>query len=287
MPAIDTSAIRITPGQASAGHRDLSLLEIVQRVDGPAYLMRETEGPALTLSAVTGRPEPMLTREGAAAAAQMFCGCRTAGVVGPYDFDQWIVHQKYNPYRPFYRVGLVGPTSERLYVSAGAGEVFQRTTREQRVLNYVGSVVHWIYPTVLRRYPSFWSWSVWAVSLVGLTTAVAGLWLGIARSRASLRNRRGARISPFKGLLRWHHLLGLGVGTVLIAWILSGWLSVDHGLLFPTGNPSLSEIKAFRESSLPRAASGISLPLVRSLRGMSELRVDAVGGETFLSGYQR
>ncbi len=286
MPAIDMSLVRVTPARAAAELRHLRALEIIQGLDGPDYVMRGTTGSALAINAISGRLEAPLSRDQALSAAQAFCGCRPSGIAGPYAYDQWIVHQRFDPYRPFYRVGLAGPSSTLLYVSAKTGEVLQRTTRQQRVFNYAGSVVHWIYPTVLRKYPSLWSWTVWAISLAGITTAGAGLCLGVARSKASLTSRRKSGISPFKHLLRWHHLLGLTAGVVLLTWILSGWLSVDHGLLFPTGDATPAEVDAFQGMGLQQAASRVSLAVLQGFHRVSELQVNAVGGEAFLSGHR-
>jgi len=63
----------------------------------------------------------------AATVAERFSRTSTVGVSGPMEYDQWIVHQRFDPYRPFYRVRLNDDARTDLYVSARTGEVLQRT----------------------------------------------------------------------------------------------------------------------------------------------------------------
>ena len=67
------------------------------------------------------------------------------------EYDQWIVHQRFDPYRPFYRVRLNDDATTDLYVSARTGEVLQRTRFSERAWNWSGAVIHWIYFTPLRK----------------------------------------------------------------------------------------------------------------------------------------
>jgi len=38
-----------------------------------------------------------------------------------------------------------------------------------------------------------------------------------------------------------HHILGLFAATFVLMWIFSGWLSMDHGLLFSRGQLPVAE----------------------------------------------
>jgi hypothetical protein len=52
----------------------------------------------------------------------------------------------------------------------------------------------------------------------------------------------GARwASPYRGWHALHHWLGLWCGLFVLTWLLSGWLSLDDGLLFSKGRPSAAE----------------------------------------------
>ena len=170
-------------------------------------------------------------------------------------------------------------------MSDRTGEALQVTTRVQQVANYAGSIVHWIYPTILRRHPAAWSYTVWAISLVGIAMTIASIVLGCTRSWSSLRNARKPGISPFRRLFRLHHVLGLGAGFFLLTWILNGWLSVDHGILFPTGKPTVAEVDAFRGEPLEDAAGQVTLPDLAIARAQSSLEINAVQGHAVLTGY--
>ena len=111
------------------------------------------------------------------------------------------------------------------------------TTRYQRVWNYVGSVAHWIYPTVLRSNWAAWDKVVWTLSLVALVAAISGVVLGFIRIKVSPAGIR----SPYRGWHAWHHILGLITATFVVTWIFSGWLSMDQGLLFSRGQLSATE----------------------------------------------
>ncbi|WP_020168527.1 MULTISPECIES: PepSY domain-containing protein [Methylotenera] len=148
------------------------------------------------------------------------------------DVDQWTVSNGLDAYRPLHRVLINDDEKTELYISDITGEVVRDTTQFERGWNYVGSVVHWIYPTFLRKHWDIWNWLVWTLSLIALIAAITGIILGVMR----LRWNHVKSISPFRGMHYLHHLGGVLVATFLLTYILSGWLSMDHGLLFSRNN---------------------------------------------------
>ncbi len=150
--------------------------------------------------------------------------------------DQWTVHEGFAAYRPLHRVQLTDPRATVLYVSSQTGEIVQRTTRAARGWSWVGSVPHWLYATAIRRHWGLWDGLVWWLSMAGTVGVGTGLAMGVVRWRASARSR----VSPYQyqGAMYWHHVSGLGVGVVVLAWIFSGGLSMDHGRLFSTDAPT-------------------------------------------------
>jgi hypothetical protein len=70
--------------------------------------------------------------------------------------------------------------------------------------------------------------------------------------------------SPFRGWHAWHHILGLFTATFVVTWIFSGWLSMDHGLLFSRGRLSQAEAAAVARTpdwgSLHGNALSIAVP---------------------------
>ena len=289
MPAIDVGAIRLSPAEAMArippDLRRLQALRLVEGPHGPVYLLQPAGQAFVEVSATTGSLLPTVSSQEAGEQARRLVHADVEAVVGPYHDDQWIVTEKFNPYRPFFRVDLADPAGSHVYVSERTGEALQVTTRVQRIANYAGSIVHWIYPTILRRYPTAWSYTVWAISLVGIAMTVAGIVLGCYRSWTSLHNARKPGISPFRRLFRLHHVLGLGAGFFLLTWIFSGWLSVDHGILFPTGKPTTVELATFRGETLGDAARQITLADLALAKGQSSVELNAVQGRPVLTAY--
>jgi len=137
-------------------------------------------------------------------------------------YDQWTVSGDYDSDRPLYRVALNDAAHTELYVSSTAGDVVLVTTRRMRMLNYVGSIMHWIYPAALRHHAEAWRALVWWLSLIGAIGVGLGVVIGLARLGAAIRQKTPA----YQGLLAWHHGLGLVLAPFILGWIVSGFLSL-------------------------------------------------------------
>ena len=170
-------------------------------------------------SAITG-----IDLDTAARTALRFAKGGTVDAVTPVDYDQWTVYRSYDAWRPFMRVEL--SDGRDIYVSQHDGAVVLDTARSERMWNYVGSVVHWLYFTPLRMHQTLWRNTVLCASFITLLLAASGFFLGWQR----LRWRRpypGGRLIPYRsGWKRYHHILGLCGGLFVLTWLLSGWLSL-------------------------------------------------------------
>jgi len=115
-----------------------------------------------------------------------------------------------------------------VHVSAKTGQVAQVTTRADRVLAWLGPIPHWLYPEVLRSDTKTWTQVVIWTSVAGLFLTVTGIYLGLV----AWRPWRDERLSPFRGMMLWHHLTGLAAGLLTLTWTLSGLFSMQPwGLL--------------------------------------------------------
>lgn len=204
------------------------------------------------------------------------------------DLDQW-TFGAVRVHRPLYRVAADDDAGSVLYVSGRTGELVRDTTRSERAWNWVGSVIHWIYVTPLRKHNEAWRQAVMWTSGVALLLALTGMVISILRLR--VRNGRryaGGRMSPYAGWQAWHHWLGLGIGVLVITWLFSGWLSVG-----PFGFPSGGGITAqdrlafaggvFEQYDLALDAG----MLLRAHPGTLELEWRRVGGKLYLSALGR
>lgn len=133
--------------------------------------------------------------------------------------DQWTVAGGYDRHRPLYRFAIDDDIATEVYVSGTTGEVVLKTTGNDRFWNWMGSVIHWIYPMWLRSHVQAWSQLVIWLSIVATFLTLTGLYAGIDRLRRAGR-------SSYRGWLLWHHYLGLVFGIFMLAWIVSGLLSM-------------------------------------------------------------
>lgn len=187
-----------------------------------------------TFDLASGARVPELTSEDVWQVAADHGGRRALGAprfIEPVEIDQWTV-QTARRYRPIYRAELDDAAGTEIYISGASGEVFQDTTRRERILNWLGAIPHWLYPTQLRRNGPLWAEIVIWTSLLGTFLAATGIYVGIAR----LRRRNGRLTSPFRGWWYWHHISGLVFGLFTLTWVFSGLLTMNPwGTLAGTG----------------------------------------------------
>ena len=223
----------------ASGLADADRVRLIVRSDGAVYIVRA--GTRVTavrvddLQWASVRSGGLAVEIAADHARRRGLQASEAAFVELASHDQWTVPNNLDPHRPLYRVALHDRAGTELYVSSQTGEVVRDTTRRERAWNYAGSVVHWIYPTALRRNWALWDSTVWTLALGALAAALTGLALG------TMRMRWRSFASPYRGVHAWHHSLGLACAVFVVTWIASGWLSMDHGRLFSTGSVSQSE----------------------------------------------
>ncbi|MFD1301758.1 PepSY domain-containing protein [Methylobacterium marchantiae] len=239
-------------------------LDLEMRGDEPVYRLSALDGRRVTISARTGAVLGGIDAE----AALRFAGAGPAGSVEVVDRDQWTVTARYDPLRPFLKVALNDAAGTELYVSQVTGEITLDTTRFERGWNWVGSVTHWIYLTPLRARVDLWRDVVLWISGTAAVTALAGLVLGIWRLRLRRRYTRG-RITPYRGLARWHHLAGLAGGIGLTTFIVSGWLSMNPNRWFTSLAPP---------ADLREAYAGAPSPIGIDADGLGEIAAKAPFG---------
>jgi uncharacterized iron-regulated membrane protein len=279
--AIDGTKLTVPPSDLVKSLPAMDDLRLVSIVGRPVYIVSSPSSGLAAFAGDSGERIDSISASTAGLVAQRFSGARARSVDGPLAYDQWIVHQRFDPYRPLYRVRIDDQAGTDLYVSARTGEVVQRTRRRERIWNWCGAVTHWIYFTPLRRNWAAWNQTVWWFSLVALLTSIAGTWLGVERfigNRAA--GRRG--LSPFRRWMKWHHVIGLFTAVIVLAWILSGWLSMDHGRFFSTGQISGAETDRIRGMSFSAVADQATLNDVRGALPATQIDFGALAGRPFL-----
>lgn len=254
-------------------------MRLIMVLDRPVFQLHPWDGAIVSVFADTGDPMPGPDAQQAVSVAQSFSNSAGVSYLELSDYDQWTVPNGLDAYRPFHRIALNNGDGAELYVSQRTGEVLRDTTAFERRWNYVGSVVHWIYPTVLRKDWAMWDRVVWYGSLIGIAGALTGIVLGITRLRFRKPYASG-RHSPFRGWMYWHHVLGIGCSLFVLTWIFSGWLSMDHGRLFAKPDAARVERERFMGGPLRLER----FPLVSSaaeLAGAKEIEFIQVAGVAF------
>lgn len=277
-------AVAISPARAMAAAGGGEALRLVQRGRVPAYIVGMGTSVAV-VDALTGVPLPLIDQAEASAIATRLGGA-AAGASSAFDYDQWIVHNRFDPLRPFYRLDMNDTAGTQLYLSARTGELVQRTTRWDRGWNWVGAVLHWAYFTPIRSSFTVWDRTVWFLSLVALLVAVAGTILGVIRTLAAQRQRKPALTFYRLRWMRWHHLLGLFAGIFVLTWILSGWLSMDHGRLFSRGQASNTALARYAGQSLQAAMAPVRPADFLRYGKARELSFTVVGGSAIVTAWQ-
>ena len=251
-PVLDASRIQISPEQAYASlHFSQPPRQVkINTLDGrPVYRFRS--GPTQFLVyADDGKPLELVPQDLALRVASAWTGqpASLAKFNGAIEKeDQWTVNPSIRPFGPFWKYSW--PDGQEVYVSQISGEVVQHTTRGSRIAAYFGAIPHWLYFTGLRRNNAAWRavviWSSGIGMVMIIFGLVVGLWLyspskryrfrtgGSGTSPAGRRGWRnlispeGASSIPYAGQKRWHTVLGLFFGLVILTWTFSGMLSMN------------------------------------------------------------
>ncbi|HEU5275229.1 MAG TPA: PepSY domain-containing protein [Xanthobacteraceae bacterium] len=252
---LDLSRAAKRPADAVAASRigEAARVRLVQRSDGPVYVVDGRSGVA-ALHADDLSPAPVTAPDLARAIAldharQRGLSIEAAGDAQALARDQWTVAGDLDRHRPLYRVALNDDAGTELYVSGTTGEVVRDTIRRERWWNALGSIPHWLYPTPLRGRPRLWTALLWSVSLAATIAALAGSVLGIVQ----ISRQAGGLAAAYRGWHCWHHLGGLVCMVFVLAWTLSGWLSMDDGRLFPGAQLTSAEAAVLTEAHAPAA----------------------------------
>jgi hypothetical protein len=234
LPALDLADCCVLP--AADGDLALDSAHVEMLADQPVLRTASVFGQTRVVRLLDGASLGSLTADEAKqVAAALDDSAHRAGEPeyrGPVERDQWTVTGQYDAHRPLHHFSLGDRAGTEWYVSSTTGELVLATTRSERFWNWLGSVPHWLYPTLLRQNGPLWIQTVIWTAVVGAFLTVVGLYIGIAR----LRRRRSGRLSPYRGIALWHHYLGLAFGVLTLTWVTSGLLSVNPwGLLEGSG----------------------------------------------------
>lgn len=226
----------------------------------PVYLLPRPGQAAQVLDARTGTPVGPVDAARALAAAAQFAPGAAAELQALIDEDAWTHSRGLDAHRPLYRIALHDAEHRLIYVSSQTGAVVRDATGTERVWNWVGTWIHWLYPLRGNALQPIWTDTVIWLSLIATLMAVLGMVLGVLRWRR--RPYRSGSHSPYSGWARWHHVTGLVAGVLLVSWIFSGLMSMNPWGIF-SHRPSL-DVAAF--SGAPAAPQTDTASLLRQFQ---------------------
>lgn len=231
-------------------------------VDGKARLIAQYgKRDYLAIDGVTGKKIVPVTEAQAVSSAQRFLN--SAGEYqGTVDEDPWTHSRALDGFRPLHKVQMNDAENTLLYVSSTTGEVVRDATQTERVWNWIGSWIHWLYP--FRGAPLSYEFSANIIiysSLIGCILTLTGIFVGVWRWRFQGRYKHGGKIPYKHGMMRWHHLSGLIFGFIAFTWILSGMLSMNPWKIFDA--PYKLNSKAFAGGEID--STHFALPINEAL----------------------
>lgn len=263
LPALSSQTIQLSPTGVLAHarrHAHIESLHLTSVVGRPAYLLRTRDGTDYGIFADTGELFAHFDAESAKLAAQLYAqhlGIESAAEVtylNSIEMDQWSSSSAFQRHRPLHLVALNDAANTQLYISSHTGQVLRDTSRNERLWNWLGANLHWIYPVQLRRHATVWHWVVVVLSLAGLVSIISGAFVGFMRLRLR-KPYRGRNYSPYPGTMKLHHILGLCCLVPLTTFMFSGLMSMNPWDVFKDEIPYKSHLDAYRDS--PGASKAI------------------------------
>lgn len=208
----------------------IAQLHLTSVQNRPAYLLRTNTGQQLGQFADTGEMFGQFNKEDAVISAQLFAKHRQKSAASVQyltmlESDQWSFVSGFNRYRPLHRVALNDKAGTELYISSVTGTVVLDTSRKERIWNWFGANIHWLYPKVLRQHRDLWYWLVIIASSLTLLSIFTGAVVGFWRLRIKKPYKK-KYYSPYKGQLKLHHILGLLILLPLTTFTYSGLMSM-------------------------------------------------------------
>src|SRR5690606_17419222 len=265
LPALDAQAALLAPAAALAKaqvHTPLEELRLANMRGGqPVYVALPAQ-QASGKSTGKSRPQRIIidarTGQRLHGAERSIVMASAAAYAGPHvsasyrdeiEEDAFTHSRALDAYRPLHRVQLNDEQQTLLYISGKTGEVVRDAARTERLWNYAGAWIHWLYPLRGNLFDAWWSQIVIWLSIGGIVVALTGTVIGILRWRFTQPYRSGSR-SPYQsGYMRWHHLSGMVFAVITITWIFSGLMSMNPWRIL-SSNATPLRIEAMHGGSL-------------------------------------
>lgn len=299
LPPLRSAPLALEPAQAlrAAGiEGPLSDLRLAVASGGRAVYLAlplQEGGPrqhrsATVIDAHSGAVLSGVDAEYARASAQAFTNgaSSTPRYLGQAMEDAFTHSRALDAHRPLHRLALGDEAGTVVYVSGTTGEVVRDATRTERVWNYAGAWIHWLYPLRGGALNAYWADIVNWLSIAGIALTLSGTAVGLLRWRFSGRYKTGARTPYRSTMMRWHHVLGLAFAAVVLTWIFSGLMSMNPWKIFDSGaTPPRLQAMHGGPLTLPAEAATVQALLAAASPNTRELRWVRTAGHTLVQAH--
>jgi uncharacterized iron-regulated membrane protein len=301
-PALNLNAINYNLNQLSSyllPSEKITQLSLTSVLDRPSYQLEITDTKyqvrsTLQLFADTGEMFEPLNTVQAVQVAHNFSNNMAIEAspeyMGLIDMDQWTISSALNTHRPLHKVALNDNANTILYISDSNGQVIRDTHGWERGWNWLGSTIHWIYPKQLRRNAALWVDVVVWLSIAGVVATISGTIVGVLRVRVKKRYKNGS-ITPYSGLQKWHHILGLSFTVIVSMFIISGLFSMNPFGIFDNKTSAGPQISRYLGTDYNLSEFQTSLDtLIKTTntedkKNIKELRWQTIANEGILVAY--
>ncbi|MDP5008204.1 MAG: PepSY domain-containing protein [Glaciimonas sp.] len=224
------SAISTLPERAQSSLTSIKLTSVAGQ---PRYqFICGRSKRIFSVDARTGREISSVSGLDALHAAQAFMPDTAARTLAAVQEDTWSHSRNLDQHRPLHRVQIADADHTLLYISTMTGDVVRKATRTERVWNYVGAWLHWLYAFRGGPLDGAWTNIVIYLSLAGVLLALLGTVIGVMRWRFRGAYRTGEKTPYRESFMRWHHVIGITFAGICITWIFSGLMSMNPWKIF-------------------------------------------------------
>ena len=245
-------------------------LRLAMVAGAPAYLVRSGRDNWSAVDARSGSLRAKVDDALALASARQFAGGSAVRHLGLVQEDAWTNSRALDPHRPLHLVEIDDPAHTQVYISSRTGEVVRDSSRTERVWNYAGAWLHWLYMFRGNWFDPAWHNIVVYSSLAGTLMSIVGIWIGVLRVRWKGVYRKGGSHIPYREFwMRWHLILGLVFSVATVLWIFSGLMSMNPWKVFTSAHANASAV-AFAGGKLEARAFTVT-PQAALARAQSEL----------------
>lgn len=282
---------RYRAAQAQAAPAEITSARLVRQLGEVLWLIEDTRGQRIALSATDGRPREADAAR-AIALSRAWLGDGSAAITYLETFTRDATVRNQDAFSPFHRVAVADGHGTELTISARTGEVVRDATAIDRGLFWLGNWLHLFRPleslgwSEARRDVLLW------VSGLTVVAALTGLIVGWLRWRPGFGAKpqySGGRAHPYRAFwLTWHFWSGLFGGVAAFLWIFSAFFNNNPWQLFSPANADRAEQNRFLGGTVPPGLLEWRPALPAHLAASAvELRWQRLGDEAVLFAADR